>query len=250
MKANPRCNLHGMATGLRVGLLAAAFLLPCLAPSLVSAQVDNDDDGVVPTQSGSEGSTGLVGGTMGTGPASGAFASSATGPTLFGEIAQGELRPGLARLRFESTETVTPVDDPLAATLVAPSLPLASQQFGPDLALQGDVAYTPGPVAGATLFEAAPESLAAATLLVVDTGVDLAQMLAGSAPVAYAEVLPGAPGRIDVELFQRKVESLAGVLDASYGVSWVYVSVDATGQRHISAVRASTAGGPLDVVIR
>jgi hypothetical protein len=231
---------------LAAGRGPAAWLCPLLVALLAAAvpAQDNDDGGVLPKSGGGFGGSSSDDG-------AGSMAALASGVVgLAGELAEPLVEATLARIEVWAAEgdtTVVTDVDASDATFACSADGLSVEAAGTGVLLQGDgvlrlredleIRMCGAPLAG-------PRQL----LLVLESDeVSLQDQVAGLTQPALVVPL-GAPGAVDLRLFAAIVAKHAHHLQG-LGVSLVFASVAPDGELHVSAVRASTAGGDLEVVI-
>jgi hypothetical protein len=233
-----------------VAMVAVVFVLT----QGVAAQ-DTDDDGVLPA-TGSETSGDEAGlGSGGSGGGSGGQGSQGLemipAVTVAGEL-QDEIDPAVASLEFAAqtpgavTELLTEVPADEAAFVAQPPV-VAAGENGTGQVLQGSgLLHLPeGLQAHFAPAQAASKRLA--FIVLAKDGPSLQAELAGAAKPQL--VIPISPtGPIDLVKLSALMTKYANVL-AGYHATIVFASVDA-GELHVSAVRAHTDGGPLEVLLR
>ncbi len=220
-------------------LCAGALLL---LSGLVAAQ-DNDDTGVLPY-------TGTAGGSGGSSAASAASAGAVVGVSTTIEAA--EVDPTVARVRVSMADgqlaTIAegvPADQ---ATLVALPGTAVAEQVAGSVLLQGEGELVASQAQPMT-FEHAEQALLRRTFLVLDDGhVGLGELLAGKAQLLHVEAV-GAADDVSVQGLASLVESHASEL-AGLRVTLAYVSLDASGLIHVSALGVTVDSGVLEIVTR
>jgi hypothetical protein len=217
----------------------AAALVLVLAGAPAHAQ-DGDDDGVLPKQNNG-GSTGNTGGS-----------SNNTAPGMLGlsgTAGSDVLEAARARLVFAAAVGPLMVD-----TEAAPEEATFASSGSISFAIDDTTAEVQGDgllllQAGLTQqLVAAPDALARVALIVAhEAGADVAALLSG----AQAPSLVLAVGDLPA-LDLAKAQAAVGRHEAQLpglAVSVVFLSVDASGQLHASAVTLDPAGGPVGILI-
>ena len=230
--ASPRPWLAGLCVG-------ALLLLPGAA-----AAQDTDDDGVLPCAGGSSGNSagGGAGGAMSSDSASGVF-----GVSTIVEAAQTD--PTIAHVRVEAlTGPLTVVEGVPSAEATFDAQPGTAviEPTDQGLLMQGEGGLGVPDTLPMT-FEAAEKAIVRTVILLLDDGSSsLGDLLAGKSHPDQVVVVGDVPA-VGLQAFHALVaqheQDLPGM-----GVTLVFVSVDTQGLLHLSAVRAATDGGPLEIV--
>ena len=218
----------------------AALLLLLATAGPVAAQ-NNDDDGVLP------GPQSFGTGTSGSQTA--AMASTFAGLMLGQEPAGVVLDLGQSTVVVESEAVVIQAGSQDADLVPAPGQPLQGL-FEPEegrLSVQSDATLDLRAGIDARL-EAATGYQHRISVLVLDDGVPLDQLLSGAAAPLAIHVV-GDVAELDLRTFRRAVKHHGQALPG-LKVTWVNGTIDAEGELHLMAVRVATEGGDLEIAQR
>ncbi|MHC5209827.1 MAG: hypothetical protein ACYTG2_03820 [Planctomycetota bacterium] len=238
------------ARGWRLMGAALAVLSLILFASGAATAQDTDDDGVLPFHDGSS----STGGSVGSG---GSSSSSTSGASVGTTISiAGPLQDGLLDTRRPHVQLSTAA----GGTDVAVGEDLEDATFtgeaeGLNVVAQDDAVRVQGPgtltlpPGMAAAFYAAQNALARNVLLVLDDGTaSLEDVLAGKTQpelvISLGDLLV-----VDLVVFQNMLAKHAEDLPGMHA-TLVFGSVDTALELHLSAVRGSTDGDPLEVLIQ
>lgn len=239
-----RLRSHG-----RLGLhLVATVALVCLLSRGAAAQ-DSDDDGLLPV-AGSDSGTQMATPDDGASNGGGTNNEAVTaGPVLVAGESQGEIEPAEATIEFPTTpasiglSTGAPAE---TATFVADPPTIATGASSAGSMLQGSGLLNL--CEGLQMRFVPPQSASKriALLVLAHDGPSLQSELSGASKPEL--IVPLGPATsIDLTKLAAITVKYAGLLPG-YHATIVFVSVS-TGDLHVSAVRAHTEGGPLEVLM-
>lgn len=242
--------LPAVGGGRLVGAALAALALLLLASGTATAQ-DNDDDGVLPAHGGTATGTGGSTGSGGTSSGSGVHSTADTTILIAGHQEDDEVDPRLTHVELstEAGGTDVVIDAGLqdaTYTAGAGGLAVSTQPDAVRVQGAGELVLQGGLSAKA---HAADVAVGRHVLLVLDDGsASLDDVLAGKTQpdlvVSMGDLLVA-----DLVVFHRVLMNHAGVLPGVHA-TLVFGSVDFTGELHLTAIRGSTDGDPLEVASR
>lgn len=228
-------------------LMPTLCVLSLLMLAATAPAQDTDDDGVLPTHTTGDQPVGSGGG-GGSGSSSSSTVTTTVGITA--AMDDDALDPEQASISLSSilgdTQLATEVD-PEEATFVADTEGLTIQQMPNDVSIQGrgDL-WLQANLAGT--FRAPADSVVRMLVLILHDDTDsLDDVLSGDAQPQFIGIL-GSQSSFDLNFFQAVVLHHAADLPG-ISASLVYLSRDQGGDQHASAVRLSTSGGPIQVII-
>jgi hypothetical protein len=224
-------------------LMPALCVVSVLMLAAAAPAQDSDDDGVLPNQ------------TAGDKPAGGSGAninsSASTTVSVTAAMDDDVLDPEQASLALSSVvgdTTLATEVDAADAVFVADTQGLTIQQDADEVSIQGlgDL-WMHENLSGQ--FRAPTEMLFGMFVLVVDDGTSsLDDLLDGNTQPLYVAGM-GNLSSFSLNVFYSAVMHHAAELDG-FSVTLIHVSLDQELQRHASAVRLSSSGGPVEVLTR